>query len=276
MSCCELNETRCSNTSFCSGWIKNVWQWQLLPTFFIVMTDNSRRIRFSTSCQFGQTHILFFVNFLTDCTYSTSVNMSHAHWVLALTYATHTLCIGDRRREVSMAHIRGSRTFIYGPSSLRPSKWSLSAPVTSIIYGLIYVDEITYTDPSVDEITSVYSSCDDTDGLFYLKPSPDLGALPVICSNGYAMIDGYLDRNLQTLSQFLSSYDFGISCSQWLCVFGPNCSVILAHSQTFCVNPLCVHLVYSPSSATHSIEIIYINHIIYIPYISQPAPTLST
>ena len=59
-----------------------------------------------------------------------------------------------------------------------------------------------------NDVTTVYSSCDDLDGLFYIKPSPDLGILPVICINRYAMIDGFLDRNLQTLPQFLSSYDY--------------------------------------------------------------------
>ena len=69
-------------------------------------------------------------------------------------------------------------------------------------------------DKDEDSFTTIFSSCGEIDGLFYLKPSPDLGILPLICSNGYAMIDGYLDRNLQTLSQFLSSWDYGISCSQ--------------------------------------------------------------
>ena len=59
-----------------------------------------------------------------------------------------------------------------------------------------------------DTITNVYSSCGYIDGLFYLKPSADLGILPAICSHGYAMLDGFLDRNLQSLPQFLSSYDY--------------------------------------------------------------------
>ena len=58
--------------------------------------------------------------------------------------------------------------------------------------------------------TTIYSSCANTeqDGLYYIKPSPNLGILAVICSNQYAMIDGSLDINLNVLPNFLTSYDY--------------------------------------------------------------------
>eukprot|EP01083_Nonionella_stella_P256327 878687_1 len=58
--------------------------------------------------------------------------------------------------------------------------------------------------------TTIYSSCNDIkkDGLYYIKPIPDLPVLPVICSNGYTMLDASLDINLKTLPFFLSSWDY--------------------------------------------------------------------
>eukprot|EP01083_Nonionella_stella_P067358 178120_1 len=62
-----------------------------------------------------------------------------------------------------------------------------------------------------DGVTTVYSSCNGiTDnGLYYIKPMPNLPVIPVICSNEYVMIDGSLDANLQTLPSYLSSQDYG-------------------------------------------------------------------
>jgi len=62
-----------------------------------------------------------------------------------------------------------------------------------------------------DEYTTVYSSCNEVevDGLYYIKPLPDLPVLPVICSNGYAMLDASLDINLNVYPSYLSSWDYG-------------------------------------------------------------------
>ena len=47
----------------------------------------------------------------------------------------------------------------------------------------------------------VYSQCDanihQNNGLYYIKPTDDGPVIPVICSNGYTMIDLSLDANLK-------------------------------------------------------------------------------
>ena len=66
-------------------------------------------------------------------------------------------------------------------------------------------------DPSSTYIT-IYSSCSDIteDGMYYIKPLPDSDTiLPVICSNGYVMLDGSLDENLLSYPSLLSSNDYG-------------------------------------------------------------------
>eukprot|EP01084_Bolivina_argentea_P135070 238070_1 len=57
----------------------------------------------------------------------------------------------------------------------------------------------------------LHSSCNDitTDGLYYIKPSEKGAIIPVICSNGYVMIDLSLDINMNSYSSYLSSWDYG-------------------------------------------------------------------
>eukprot|EP01083_Nonionella_stella_P087970 244933_1 len=64
-------------------------------------------------------------------------------------------------------------------------------------------------DPS--PYTTVYSSCNEiqTNGLYYIKPLPHLPVLPVICSNGFAMLDASLDINLNSFPSYLTSWDYG-------------------------------------------------------------------
>ena len=59
--------------------------------------------------------------------------------------------------------------------------------------------------------TTIYSSCNDieVDGLYYIKPMQSLPILPVICSNGYAMLDASLDQHLRRYPSFLTSWDYG-------------------------------------------------------------------
>ena len=76
-----------------------------------------------------------------------------------------------------------------------------------------------YDDPDHDKATveaksdtiTVYSSCNEIniDGLYYIKPMPSLPILPVICSNGYAMLDVSLDQQLRQYPSFLTSWDYG-------------------------------------------------------------------
>ena len=62
-----------------------------------------------------------------------------------------------------------------------------------------------------DEFVTIYSSCNDVtqDGMYYIKPLPDGPPLPVICSNGYVMLDGALDIEINTYPYYLSSHDYG-------------------------------------------------------------------
>ena len=59
--------------------------------------------------------------------------------------------------------------------------------------------------------TTIYSSCNEItdDGLYYIKPMADKPVLPVICSNGYSMLDASLDKNLKIYPSFLTSWDYG-------------------------------------------------------------------
>eukprot|EP01083_Nonionella_stella_P207477 753677_1 len=62
----------------------------------------------------------------------------------------------------------------------------------------------------------IYSQCDPSlnspihkdNGLYYIKPSADGPIIPVICSNGYTMLDLSLDTNLKSIPSYLSSYDY--------------------------------------------------------------------
>eukprot|EP00486_Rosalina_sp_Unknown_P015966 CAMPEP_0201593420 /NCGR_PEP_ID=MMETSP0190_2-20130828/191025_1 /ASSEMBLY_ACC=CAM_ASM_000263 /TAXON_ID=37353 /ORGANISM="Rosalina sp." /LENGTH=1007 /DNA_ID=CAMNT_0048052595 /DNA_START=113 /DNA_END=3138 /DNA_ORIENTATION=- len=71
---------------------------------------------------------------------------------------------------------------------------------------------IIHAQPS-DEMVTIYSSCNEVkeNGLYYIAPMADYPQriLPVICSNGYAMIDGSLDMDTNTLRQFITSWDEG-------------------------------------------------------------------
>ena len=66
------------------------------------------------------------------------------------------------------------------------------------------------------EYVDIYSSCDPTpnslihtnNGLYYIKPFENGPVIPVICSNGYTMIDPSLDLNLLSYSSYLSSWDY--------------------------------------------------------------------
>ena len=58
----------------------------------------------------------------------------------------------------------------------------------------------------------IYSQCDSNihtnNGIYYIKPSIDGEVIPVICSNGYTMIDLSLDTNLNSIPSYLSSFDY--------------------------------------------------------------------
>ena len=72
-----------------------------------------------------------------------------------------------------------------------------------LIYAIFAKDDTMHT--------TIHSSCNDirVNGLYYIKPLPDLPILPVICSNGYSMLDASLDANLQSYPSHLSSWDYG-------------------------------------------------------------------
>eukprot|EP01084_Bolivina_argentea_P059344 108365_1 len=68
-----------------------------------------------------------------------------------------------------------------------------------------------------EEYVEIYSYCDPTNsnihqnnGLYYIKPFPNGLIIPVICCNGYIMIDPSLDLNN------ISSYDTCTFREWWL------------------------------------------------------------
>eukprot|EP01083_Nonionella_stella_P034160 93526_1 len=69
---------------------------------------------------------------------------------------------------------------------------------------------------ALNEHVDVYSYCDPTpnsdihqdNGLYYIKPLANGPIIPVICSNGYTMIDPSLDLELQSIPAYLSSWDY--------------------------------------------------------------------
>eukprot|EP01084_Bolivina_argentea_P259294 437477_1 len=78
--------------------------------------------------------------------------------------------------------------------------------ITHLLLHLIFATE------DDTEYTTIYSSCNSVieNGLYYIKPiANEPYILPVICSNGYAMLDGSLDLNMHAIPNFLSSYDYG-------------------------------------------------------------------
>ena len=70
------------------------------------------------------------------------------------------------------------------------------------------VPQIKYHDAS--SIITLSSSCNnmEQDGLYYIKPTQSGPVIPVICSNQYTMIDGSLNTDLQSIPQYLSSWDY--------------------------------------------------------------------
>eukprot|EP01084_Bolivina_argentea_P014717 27531_1 len=77
-------------------------------------------------------------------------------------------------------------------------------------------DEQSAKDSLLDpaKYVKIYSSCDSqniihkNNGLYYIKPSFNSVIIPVICSNGYTMIDPSLDLNLNNIASYLSSWDY--------------------------------------------------------------------
>ena len=138
--------------------------------------------------------------------------MTYISWTLSVTFA---LCTSDQRGSVKVQ----DPTQYQSLRSMYAYTLIVNGDYTPFAYSVHDCPGTVQSETEVagassdiddhDEFTTVYSSCGDMNGLFYIKPSPDLGVLPVTCSNQYAMIDGSLDRNLQTLPQFLSSYDYG-------------------------------------------------------------------
>jgi len=93
----------------------------------------------------------------------------------------------------------------------------MTSPFLSALYALFALTIVQTSDQHLrGDYVTVYSHCDTTpdskihkdNGLYYVKPSRDGPILPVVCSNGYTMIDGSLDLNLKSLPSFLSSYDY--------------------------------------------------------------------
>ena len=79
----------------------------------------------------------------------------------------------------------------------------------SVTFANTQVGDHNHKDSSSTRL--IYSSCNKIthDGLYYIKPLPDSPILPVICSNGYAMLDGSLDLNMKSIPHLLSSHDYG-------------------------------------------------------------------
>eukprot|EP01083_Nonionella_stella_P252142 869122_1 len=82
-----------------------------------------------------------------------------------------------------------------------------------LLFISLIVVKINCTEP---EYIEVYSTCDPTpnseihknNGLYYIKPFSNGPIIPAICSNGYTMIDPSLDINLDSISSYLSSWDY--------------------------------------------------------------------
>eukprot|EP01084_Bolivina_argentea_P014718 27532_1 len=85
-------------------------------------------------------------------------------------------------------------------------------------------DEQSAKDSLLDpaKYVKIYSSCDSqniihkNNGLYYIKPSFNSVIIPVICSNGYTMIDGSLDYNLKSLPSYLSSHDYSRNSKDYI------------------------------------------------------------
>ena len=79
--------------------------------------------------------------------------------------------------------------------------------------AILVIVSVALADDDNDKLVTIYSSCNEIEknGLYYIKPMKEAGILPVICNNGYTMIDGSLDMDINILPQFLNSWDQG----QW-------------------------------------------------------------
>ena len=92
--------------------------------------------------------------------------------------------------------------------------------ITLICYLLVvYGEDITAEDVTV----SIASSCNphtNKNGLYYIKPTSTGEIIPVICNNGYTMLDASL--NLTQLSTYFTSfYRYG---SDVQTIYGTDCS----------------------------------------------------
>ena len=74
----------------------------------------------------------------------------------------------------------------------------------------------------VNSIETISSSCNDKerDGLYYIKPTPNGEIIPVICNNGYTMLDASLNFDIIE-SYFTSMYRYG---NDDKIMYGTDCS----------------------------------------------------
>ena len=70
---------------------------------------------------------------------------------------------------------------------------------------------------------SISSSCNDkdVDGLYYIKPTENGAVIPVICNNGYTMLDASLNFD-EISTYFTSLYQYGDPLSPTM--YGTDCS----------------------------------------------------
>ena len=63
---------------------------------------------------------------------------------------------------------------------------------------------------NMNNMVTLQSSCNtiEQNGLYYIKPTIDGPVIPVLCSNGYTMIDISFDSNLESYPYYLSSWDY--------------------------------------------------------------------
>lgn len=91
-----------------------------------------------------------------------------------------------------------------------------------ILVPTIYATNDLLMDPQ--KYAKIYSHCDpnpnsiihQNNGLYYVKPSEDGPIIPVICSNGYTMIDVSLDTNLKSIPHYLSSHDYARGTKEYI------------------------------------------------------------
>lgn len=90
--------------------------------------------------------------------------------------------------------------------------------VFSLLFLLFATIKNSRSNADNSEYTFIHSSCADIniDGLYYIKPLRDLPALPVICSNGYSMLDVSLDANLKSYPSHLTSWDYGRTNTEYI------------------------------------------------------------